>query len=124
LGIVRHGLYEGKRKIKQHSQHIRIINAHKNTPAHRAGVFFFVGMQEVQPKVTLEDYVRLHKTRNDALERRFMEMMDLAMKCNVKYVIVTNRQMSEKDVAYLRTIPGLTVEDQKLALSRGWKISW
>jgi hypothetical protein len=81
-------------------------------------------MQEVQPKVTLEDYVRLHKTRNDALERRFMEMMDLAMKCNVKYVIVTNRQMSEKDVAYLRTIPGLTVEDQKLALSRGWKISW
>jgi hypothetical protein len=51
-------------------------------------------------------------------------MMDLAMKCNVKYVIVTNRQMSEGDVKYLRTIPGLTVEDQKLTLSRGWKISW
>jgi hypothetical protein len=81
-------------------------------------------MEEVRSEESLEDFVRRHKTRNQRLEARFKEMMALAMKCNVAYVIVTRNQLSPGEVEYLRGIPGLTVTDRKLPVSKGWKISW
>ena len=84
-------------------------------------------MQEVHEP--LEDFVRRHKTRKIELERRFKEMMELAMKCDNHHVLVSRRQMTPDDIDYLRAIPGLTVCGWELVpgksrASNGWKISW
>jgi hypothetical protein len=78
-----------------------------------------------QQEVSLEDFVRQHKRRNIPLEKRFKDMMEVAAKCNVNYVIVTRAQFKDEDIHYLQRTPNLTVETHPFHYKqKGWKITW